>query len=678
MAFLYAYNSSTAARAALPLCPAAQIQFSSSGSMWHTVPTRLAAPCRVTPMLGAVGRSLQAPAFCRGPRALCSLPSQPLAQPQPPEPASTTHATKVAALGLMFFSSTFIYTILQNLKDSIVVTTVGAEALPFLEAFVVLPISLLFFMLYNKLNKAVPDGWVYQAALSPLLLFYTLFATVLYPCAAQLHPTHMLDSLRTALPDGFAGLAGMLVHWSYSLFFASGELWGGVAISLLFWGLADEVCTMGEAKHVFPLLGFVANIGLVVAGAFIKAVNAKLAAQDHVLAVQVLLGTVVAVAGLLLGLKTYVYNNHMIHDPAELAAKEAARAAKAAAKASGRGGQTSEAKGGLMQSLGVLRRSPKVGNLAVLVISYFLAQKLFDFAWKAQLRVFYPSAAAYQTALADVAQYTGIATMVGMACSKYVFHFGGWITAALATPITMGISGATFFASAIAMQGGASMLGPHAVSMLVAVGAVAGVVGRVASRAPKYSLFDPAKEMVYISMSKTDKNEGKATVDLLGSYFGKSGASWITQVLVLGLGSLSHALPIIGLVHLSVSLLWIRSTFSLAAMMKDADPRGRPDLTPVPQQAQQLGGNGTSNGMSQPASPNSTNGNGAGLQTGSNGSSSHVSNGSEGHSGLVQGSNGDGNGNGGSSQIGSSSAGRQAPASGAQADAPQTLLSSTG
>jgi len=27
----------------------------------------------------------------------------------------------------------------------------------------------------------------------------------------------------------------MVVHWSYSLFFVMGELWGGVAISLLFW-----------------------------------------------------------------------------------------------------------------------------------------------------------------------------------------------------------------------------------------------------------------------------------------------------------------------------------------------------------------------------------------------------------------------------------------------------------
>ncbi len=35
---------------------------------------------------------------------------------------------------------------------------------------------------------------------------------------------------------------------------------------------------------------------------------------------------------------------------------------------------------------------------------------------------------------------------------------------------------------------------------------------------------------VYITMSKEEKKEGKAAVDLLGSYFGKSGASWIMQV----------------------------------------------------------------------------------------------------------------------------------------------------
>jgi ATP/ADP translocase len=48
-----------------------------------------------------------------------------------------------------------------------------------------------------------------------------------------------------------------------------------------------------------------------------------------------------------------------------------------------------------------------------------------------------------------------------MATSKYVFKFGGWISAALATPLSIILSGGIFFASAIAMQGGAGALGPN-------------------------------------------------------------------------------------------------------------------------------------------------------------------------------------------------------------------------
>lgn len=100
-----------------------------------------------------------------------------------------------------------------------------------------------------------------------------------------------------------------------------------------------------------------------------------------------------------------------------------------------------------------------------------------------------------QAVLADVAQMTGIATIAMMATSKYVFRWGGWATAALATPIAIMISGAIFFGSALAAQH-PGVLSPEATAALISVGAVAGVAGRVMSRAPKYSLMDPAKEMV--------------------------------------------------------------------------------------------------------------------------------------------------------------------------------------
>lgn len=459
-------------------------------------------------------------------------------------------------LGGLFFCSTFAYTILQNLKDSIIVTSVGAEALPFLEAYGVLPASLTFFVLYNNMTTRIPERWWYQAALLPFVAFYAIFAFVLYPNAAALHPTHLLDNFKSAMPAGFAGLAGMVIHWTYSLFFIIGELWGGVAISLLFWGFADEVCTMHEAETVYPLLGILANVGLVMAGAWIKLVsaNAPLWAGVGLSPVQVLLSTILLVAVGLFTVKDFVHERFATPEVVKVPRK----------------GKKSKPQKSLGESLSILKKSPKVGNLAVLVIAYFISQKLFDFAWKAQLRVMYPSSGAYQGVLAEVAQWTGITTIALMATSKFVFKFGGWASAALVTPVAVLVSGAAFFGSAIAMQGGAASLGPQAVAALLAISGVAGAVGRVASRAPKYSLFDPAKEMVYITMKKEEKNEGKAAVDLLGSYFGKSGASWIMQILVLTMGSLTAAMPIMALVHVTVGLVWTRATFSLADIMKTA------------------------------------------------------------------------------------------------------------
>jgi hypothetical protein len=47
--------------------------------------------------------------------------------------------------------ATVNYTILQSLRDAVIVTSCGAEALPFINGFCVLPASLAFFLYYDKL-----------------------------------------------------------------------------------------------------------------------------------------------------------------------------------------------------------------------------------------------------------------------------------------------------------------------------------------------------------------------------------------------------------------------------------------------------------------------------------------------------------------------------------------------
>ena len=53
-------------------------------------------------------------------------------------------------------------------------------------------------------------------------------------------------------------------------------------------------------------------------------------------------------------------------------------------------------KGSMADSWVVLKSSPKILNLALLVVSYGVSHRLFEFAWKGQLGVLYPSAQQYQ------------------------------------------------------------------------------------------------------------------------------------------------------------------------------------------------------------------------------------------------------------------------------------------
>lgn len=50
----------------------------------------------------------------------------------------------------------------------------------------------------------------------------------------------------------------------------------------------------------------------------------------------------------------------------------------------------------LSDAVAVLRSSPMIFALSLMVISYGVGHRLFEFAWKGQLRMQYPSAMAYQ------------------------------------------------------------------------------------------------------------------------------------------------------------------------------------------------------------------------------------------------------------------------------------------
>lgn len=55
----------------------------------------------------------------------------------------------------------------------------------------------------------LPERAVFYTSVLPLLAYYGLFATVLYPLAGSLHPLDLMNSLMGSLPTGVCAAGGM-------------------------------------------------------------------------------------------------------------------------------------------------------------------------------------------------------------------------------------------------------------------------------------------------------------------------------------------------------------------------------------------------------------------------------------------------------------------------------------
>ncbi len=124
------------------------------------------------------------------------------------------------------------------------------------------------------------------------------------------------------------------------------------------------------------------------------------------LSLRYLVGTVVVLTGLMMAAKRYVDVNICV--PIQRRGKNAGKAKK------------NKKKGSLGDSLSVLKSSPMILNLALLVVSYGVSHRLFEFAWKGQLRALYPSAQAYQvSSMVYACQYHPIQSMKMCFCHPY-------------------------------------------------------------------------------------------------------------------------------------------------------------------------------------------------------------------------------------------------------------------
>lgn len=465
---------------------------------------------------------------------------------------------KFLPMGIMMMCILFVYNIVRDTKDTLVVNAPGggAECLGFLKLYGVTPSAILFMVIFVKLANMMEREKLFYTILAPFLIFFGAFAFVIYPNVDLLHMSlERIQEIQASYPN-LHWFIPVIGNWSFSVFYILSELWGSVILSMLFWQFANEITKIHEAKRFYGLFGMVGNLGLVIAGPTIMmcARYAKSFPADidsFGINLKFLMGSVM-VAGCIIAFIYRWMNKNVLTDPRLYQPGEGS-------------GKKKKPKLSIGESFKYIMSNPYLGLIAILVLAYGVAINLVEGVWKGQIKIAFPDKNDYNAFMGQFTTWTGAITILLMIVGNNILRRLSWRSAAIITPIMVLATSAIFFF--VVWEGTAhDPMTPLLGTTVVMVAVIVGQIQNVLSKGTKYSLFDSTKQMAYIPLDAEAKVKGQAAVEVIGGRAGKSGGAFIQSTMLAVIGgsvSLASLSYILGPIVLTICAIWVFAVFGL-------------------------------------------------------------------------------------------------------------------
>ncbi|MCH1429221.1 MAG: NTP/NDP exchange transporter [Chlamydiales bacterium] len=456
---------------------------------------------------------------------------------------------KVLPLMTIFFLVSLIYNLLRCLKDSLVVPSTGAGAsiIPFLKLWMMFPGAILLTFIYTRVANRFSIEKVFYIMIGGFLLFFFAFTFIYFPNHQSMHLDALGNYLETVLPSGWLGLAAMVRYWGFSLFYVMSELWGSIVLFLLVWGFINQVTQFEQAKRIYAFFGLVMNIGSVLAGqtsSWVSQMSIAQAAQNtsggnwNSL---IIITSIILVSGVLALAIFYWLTHYLFKDVRYQKIRQ----------------ESKKVKMSLKDSLKYILNSKYLMYLAVIVVAYNAIINLCEVTWKEQANLLYPHKNEYLAFMGGVTTKVGIvSTLMSLCILGNTFRFGSWTFTAMITPVILLLTTLAFFGTLIFTDG----------AMLSSI-VLLGTIQNVLSRSSKYTVYDATKEVAFTPLSDESKLKGKASLDGIGSRFGKSGGAGINMLLMGLFGSLANSVSYIAVIIVAMCLCWMYAVSRLGKQL---------------------------------------------------------------------------------------------------------------
>jgi ATP:ADP antiporter, AAA family len=473
-------------------------------------------------------------------------------------PIHKHETTRFLLTTLLMFCILFIQNIIRAEKDSIVTTMIGAEIISFLKFWGVMPAAILMAIAYVKLISSFKPQQVFYIIMSSFLLFFALFAFVIFPNHELLHlSTDTTNALITNFPH-FKWFIFIISKWGFSLFYIIAELWPNAVFAILFWQFVNSVTTVEESKRFYTLFGLLGQTGLYISGQFLEhLVSLSTMTKTYfssdlnltTVSVQLVLSVVLMFGVVAIFIFWFLNNKILVAHEIEFKAKKQKMSMK--------------------ESFKMVVESRYIRLIAILLITYGIAINLAEGPWKAKAATLYTTPEDYAAFVGSYLSYTGLLTVLFVLLGSNIVRFLGWYAAAIITPIMVLTTGIAFFGiSSFDIFG---MLG-IAVANPLALAITLGAIQNVLSKSTKYTVFDSTKEMAYVPLDHELKTKGKAAVDAVGIKLGKSCSAFLQSFIFIIFPSATYqSISIYLMITFAlVCIIWIWAVKELSKEYKAA------------------------------------------------------------------------------------------------------------
>jgi AAA family ATP:ADP antiporter len=434
-------------------------------------------------------------------------------------PVKKGEHTKTFSILLVLFLVSFVYNILRTLKLTILLAEpdLSSQAISYLKIFAIMPAAVFFTLLTTQMQTILGQCRTFTAM---VCIFGAIFAFL----TLGVLPYKEFYRLNFT---GTHELIMLMNDWYITLFYVAAEMWSSIMLNMLCWGIIIEITKLSDSKRLYSLFALSANLATCFAGWWgsgvveqqFKAITGiAQPTWEQALLFQMIMLWIIQ--GLIIVAFNYAMSQQKIEEQRTLEKRFDVN---------------------FLDSIKLAFAHPIIRSVAVMMISFNIVYHMVDVIHNEYVRAAFATTPKLMNwYFNEVNKYLGIFAILfsWLLSGSFVRRFGLGASLLFTPMLWFSLSLLDFLSS----MGYIHIFSVHWQAVLLPVSLLSFSLILSMGRAAKFTIFDTAREMSFLTLSQHEKRLGKAAVDGLTSRFGKTGGAWLVIVIVGQAGQVLAAL----------------------------------------------------------------------------------------------------------------------------------------